>query len=98
MDVCCPNCEFRCPEEAKGCPQCGHPLQKKEEEEEGFEGEIGALRILGLVMLVVGILIALFGMSEGMEVIIGGGILAFAGFLTRVLGGIWATLEHIARK
>ena len=61
-------------------------------------GEIGALSMVGTIMLVLGFLALCGAMYVGPELLVGGLGLLYLGVLTRALAGIWGTLERIARK
>lgn len=110
MDVYCPNCENACSERAVACPKCGHPLHEKAENgmpqklERQIFLEIGCLRIIGGLMVVMAVVGAAVVLGVGLgRASIGWPLvvmlnLAFAGLVVRAVGGMWAALERISRK
>lgn len=60
--------------------------------------EIGWLRILGALAFIVGVFLVVWGMIWPAKTVLLGLGLVLAGLFLRAFGGIWATLERIARK
>lgn len=98
--VLCPNCKNACADAAALCPKCGMPLRRKAPpaHDEQVYSEIGSLRIVGTVMIVLG------GVGVACTAVVGVSALAaglsaiVVGILIRSMAGMWGTLERIARK
>lgn len=106
MTIYCPGCESPAGDDAKFCARCGIRLADPPPARAGggrgfhdFTGEIGGLRIVGLILIVLGGVVGVYvGMQKGLTGLAAGfGIFVF-GFVIRSMGGIWATLQRMARK
>ena len=109
MDIYCPNCERRIPQGLEKCPKCGCILkaktgrkvrwwQRDADPQDMIYQEIGWLRILGAVAFIVGVFGVVWGMISGAKTVAIGLEMIVVGLFLRAFGGIWATLERIARK
>lgn len=110
MTIYCPKCESEARDDDSACPNCGHALSSTEEAAHTLEaiclqdashdflGEIGSLRMLGMAAIAAGALLVALGMMWGVAWFLPGLGMIYVGYLTRCAGGIWATLERIARK
>lgn len=98
MDIYCVNCENACSGKAKACPKCGHPLQESTVDDTAVYVEIGMVRIIGTVLMCVGVFLGIIALVRNVPVVAYAIDLMLCGFGLRCLAGVWGTLERIARK
>lgn len=60
--------------------------------------EIGLLRLVGLIGVMVGVGLMAVAPVYGAELAVYGVPLAIVGLVVRAIGGIWGTLERMARR